>query len=52
MKYRVCAYKDIAVGFREFFFDDFEKARQKRNELLAILPFSYTVRLETVDDEW
>lgn len=52
MKYRVYAYKGTAEGYREFFFDDLEKAKQKRNELLAFLPFSYTIGLETIEDEW
>ena len=49
MKYVVKAYNSKnGYGYREHFFTDIEKAKEKRAELLATLPSHYMVTMVAV----
>lgn len=45
--YVVTAYKQgSGAGYRAFFYHDEKKARDKRAELLAVLPADYVVNMD------
>lgn len=50
MKYEVMAYRSGTLsGFRSFFYDSLEAAKEKRAELLACLPIGFEVHIKRLE---